>query len=258
MSDQERILERGKSLKHLNDYQLSMIDKIINQLRTPFLVMERLESSDLISDCVMKSFGDTLRLHHCFSKEPFTKDKFEYAIISALNVCGLNAGMAPKGNPGHDIIVNGTKISLKTQADKNIKSDKLHISKFMELGKGVWGNDLNDLNGLLNNFISHLDNYSRIFSLRCLSKHPGDWHYELVEIPKSLLLEAINGDLIMKFNSKQFPKPGYCSVYENEMKMKFQLYFDGGSERKLQIKNLMKDYCTVHADWKFSDISLLE
>ena len=34
--------------------------------------------------------------------------------------------------------------------------------------------------------------------------------------------------------------------------MKYQLYFDGGTERKLQIKNLRKDLCTVHATWVFA------
>ncbi len=33
--------------------------------------------------------------------------------------------------------------------------------------------------------------------------------------------------------------------------MDFQLYFDGGTERKLQIKHLLKSLCVVHAEWKF-------
>ncbi|WP_422616418.1 hypothetical protein, partial [Rhodoferax sp.] len=33
--------------------------------------------------------------------------------------------------------------------------------------------------------------------------------------------------------------------------LKYSLYFDGGTERKLQIKHLRKDLCTVHATWTF-------
>ena len=51
--------------------------------------------------------------------------------------------------------------------------------------------------------------------------------------------------------SKQFPKPGYCDVINENGEMKFQLYFDGGTERKLQIKNLLKTHCIVHAVWEF-------
>ncbi len=55
----------------------------------------------------------------------------------------------------------------------------------------------------------------------------------------------------MKRDSKQSPKPGYCYVVDNKKKAIFNLYFDGGGERKLQIKNLDKAYCKVHAEWDF-------
>jgi type II restriction enzyme len=154
-------------------------------------------------------------------------------------------------HPGHDIEINGIKVSLKTQADNSIKIDRLHISKFMELGKGKWGDDPNDLNTLLELYLNHMKGYERIFSLRCLSKKSNIWHYELVEIPKILLSEAKGGVMRMMLESSQFPKPGYCDVLNDEGVIKFQLYFDGGSERKLQIKNLNKDYCIVHAEWRF-------
>jgi hypothetical protein len=54
--------------------------------------------------------------------------------VARLN--GIDAELAPKGNPGHDITVTGQTISLKTEAAKAIKKDKIHISKFMEMGKG--------------------------------------------------------------------------------------------------------------------------
>jgi type II restriction enzyme len=54
----------------------------------------------------------------------------------------------------------------------------------------------------------------------------------------------------MKNGSAQFPKPGYCYIEEQGTTL-FSLYFDGGGERKLQIKGLRKDLCLVHATWKF-------
>lgn len=74
----------------------------------------------------------------------------------------------------------------------------------------------------------------------------------LVEIPKLLLEEARDGKLSIRHQSKQSPKPGYCDVKEPRGALKYQLYFDGGTERKLQIKNLRKDLCIVHATWAFS------
>lgn len=120
----------------------------------------------------------------------------------------------------------------------------------MELGKGSWGDDPMDLEELRSQFFTHMKNYDRVLSLRCLRKSPS-WKYELVEIPKTLLAKAEYGRLQMMMNSKQHPKPGYCYVVENGAPL-FELYFDGGSERKLQIKNLQKRFCTVHAVWEFT------
>jgi hypothetical protein len=137
-------------------------------------------------------------------------------------------------------------ISLKTEAAKNIKENIIHISKWMELGKGAW-----DLPLLRDLFLGHMEKYERIFTLRCLSADPAKVHYELVEIPKSLMLEAKYCDLQVSENSRQLPKPGYGYVYDEKKELKFSLYFDGGTERKLQIKGLRKDLCIVHATWIF-------
>jgi hypothetical protein len=122
----------------------------------------------------------------------------------------------------------------------------------MEMGKGQWGDKVDDLVGLRDRFFHHMRNYERILTLRRL-KEPGFHVYELVEIPKALLLEAASGELEMRFDSKQFPKPGYCTVKSSAGKVKYQLYFDGGTERKLQIKMLDKALCIVHATWKFEE-----
>jgi len=59
------------------------------------------------------------------------------------------------------------------------------------------------------------------------------------------------GKLRICEDSKQNPKPGYCDVSEPDGTLRLQLYFDGGTERKLQIRHLRKDLCMVHAEWAF-------
>ena len=119
----------------------------------------------------------------------------------------------------------------------------------MELGKGKWQKE-SDLAGLRDSFLRHMENYDRIVTLRCLSKSPL-WHYELVEIPKALLLRAKTGHLHMKHESKQNPKPGCCDVADERGSWLFGLYFDGGTERKLQVVDLLKSACVVHGEWEF-------
>lgn len=247
---EERVSRVASLLLHLTDSQLGWIEEIVKQFNRPYDF--RFDpASDIISECVVQEIGDALRLHHCFSKESFSKDKFEYLMERAAKLCGIEAELAPKGNPGHDLTIKGTRFSLKTQADKSIRRQTVHISKFMELGKGTWSDKDEDLIGLRNQFFAHMSSYERVLVLRNLSKAPADWEYELIEIPKQLLALAERGRLEMRHGSSQMPKPGYCHVTNEEGELLFQLYFDGGGERKLQIKHINIRSCFVHARWRF-------
>jgi type II restriction enzyme len=236
-------------LPALGAEQLAVIDTIVSALLRP-ATFERKKESDLVTEGVLREFGDILRIHHVFSEEPFTKDRFEYALQKACNSSGIEAKRAPRGNPGHDLTIKETAFSLKTEASAGIRRDRIHISKFMELGQGVWSDKEADLIGLRDRFFNHMKSYQRILTLRRLPE-TGSQFYELVEIPKALLELAVSGKLEMRMQSKQMPKPGYCTVTDQNGRISFQLYFDGGTERKLQIKDLKKDLCTVHATWKF-------
>jgi type II restriction enzyme len=252
----EGIIARVERLKtalgELTGKQLDFIENIITQFRRPFLVLNRNKDFDLVDEQVLHDFGDVLRIHHCLSVEALSKDRFEYALERTLKLCGKSAELAKsKTNHGHDITINGVPFSLKTQADKGIKENEIHISKFMELGKGHWKDSVEDLAGLREQFLKHMTAYERIITLRCLIKGEKHFKYELVEIPKGLLQEAKDGKLTISKNSKQDPKPGHCTVTDEHGKVKFQLYFDGGSERKLQINHLRKELCTILAQWEF-------
>lgn len=249
MTRTERIDRLIAAIPDLTDYRLQLVDRIVAVFDQP-KVFSRSKTSRLISKQVLEDFGDVLRVHHCFSREPFSKDKFEYALERVLQVGGLEATLAPRGQKGHDLRIKGETFSLKTEAAKTIHVNSIHISKFMELGGGQWGSDPKDLEGLTEQFLAALEGIQRVLILRALRKGAPDYFYELVEIPKSLLLKAAKGRLEMKSESKQHPKPGYCYVDDNGKQL-FSLYFDGGGERKLQIKGLQKNLCVVHASWKF-------
>ena len=207
--------------------------------------------SDIFDANTFENFGDALRIHHSFSNEAFTKDKFEYALEKVIRMSGQEASLAAKGNRGHDITIGSERISLKTQADKGIREDQIWISKFMELGRGEWSDQPHQLDGLRTIFLEHMRKYDRILTLRALNRGPS-WRYELVEIPKALLERAQHGDLKMKLEIRQMPKPGYCRVRDVAGNEIFQLYFDGGSERKLQVKALLKSNCRVHGTLDFT------
>lgn len=241
-------------LAKLSKTKLAYVASVVTGLAGA-MTDHRNADSDIVTDVFLEEFGVQLLAHHGTSARPLTKEQFERAMERVANLSGHKAELAPMGNPGHDITINGQKWSLKTQADANIKPDTLWISKFMELGKGAWTNEPGQLVGLRDQFLHHMQNYERILSLRAWRRKENGKvynHYELVEIPKALLQEAANGTLEMMMDSEQNPKPGYCTVSEGNGTVKFRLYFDGGTERKLQIRDLKKSLCVVHGEWDFS------
>lgn len=167
VSREERIRFLANALHELSDSQLAWTEGVINQFKLkPDLY--RNPRSDLITACVLEMFGDALQIHHCLSTEALSKDRFEYALSRVLPLCGIEATLAPKGNPGHDITIGGVPFSLKTQAERSLRRDSLHISKFMELGKGAWTTE-QDLSGLRGQFLRHMRSYRRILQLRRLT-----------------------------------------------------------------------------------------
>jgi type II restriction enzyme len=249
MTREEKITQLMAEIPGLSDYRLGLVQNMVQVFAQPWIISRALDS-DLISDYGLMDFGDVLRIHHCFSREPFSKDKFEFALEAVLSASGVAAALATRGRRGYDIKITGHNVSLKTEAARAIRVDILHISKFMELGGGQWGENPADLVGLRQQFLDNLAGIDRIIVLRALRKGEPDYLYELVEIPKSLLERASAGRFEMRTESAQFPKPGYCYV-EDAGELLFSLYFDGGGERKLQIKNLKKGLCRVHASWQF-------
>lgn len=245
----------SEKLKRLTASQQQLIGTVIDHLLRPVLTVHSVTQPPFTTDFV-RVFGEALQLHHVLSDRHFSKENFEYVMVSAMTMTGQIAKHGPRGLAGYDVEIAGVRCSLKTQADKSIKRNTIHISKYMELGKGEWTDEAS-LAGLRDRYLRHLEGYDRIFTLRYFREPPDRetsairHEYELVEIPKSLLLEAASGTIAMQHDSKQTPKPGYCRVYATSGAEKFVLYFDGGTERKLQIKAIDKAFCIPIATWLF-------
>jgi len=240
----------GKLSKTKLAYVASVVTGLVGDMTE-----KRNADSDIVSEVFLDEFGVQLLAYHGTSARPLTKELFERAVERVMKLAGRQAERAPSGNPGHDITIDGVKYSLKTQADAAIKAERIWISKIMELGRGQWSDQPKQLVGLRAQFLDHLKNYERILMLRAFKRTENGkifWRYELVEIPKALLLEAASGTLEMMGQSDQNPKPGYCTVKDTAGNVKFRLYFDGGGERKLQVKDIRKDLCVVHAEWDFA------
>lgn len=274
MDTNTKIRAMAEELTLLTQSQRSWINSIIRQFKLEH-TFTRDKNSDLVTETVLQNIGDLLRIHHALSRRSLSKAPFEYAFEKALELSGKPAKLADSAtNPGYDLTIGSIRISLKTEAAKNIKESKIHVSKWMEMGKGEW----DPVNKQLPRFLEHMNGYDRILTLRCLVQTGTEYLYELVEIPKSLMLEAATGSMECASESTQQTKPWYCRVLDTEANAKalaahnaksnrpstlpkpiykFCLYFDAGTERKLQVKGLLKSHCVVHATWRFNSIQLV-
>lgn len=129
----EQRLERLRAiLPRLTAGQLLIIERIVAIFGLP-KVFKRL-STDFLTEEMLIEIGDALMVHHCFSSQPFTKDKFEYVLEAMFRAHQRMVELPRRTFPGYDLIVDGVRLSLKTQADRSLKPSLIHISKFMELG----------------------------------------------------------------------------------------------------------------------------
>lgn len=96
MVDESQLRTVIAAISGLSDGQLDLIDTILQQFSLP-CYFARAPDSDIVTEDILDNFGETLRLHHCFSSEAFTNDKFEYAMEKVCNQAGIAAQLAAKG-----------------------------------------------------------------------------------------------------------------------------------------------------------------
>ena len=252
MDTKKYIFSLPEEVATLTPSQKAWIQAFVQQFKMPHTFV-RNPGSDLVTDLVLENIGDLLRIHHAMSKRSLSKAPFEYAFEKALQLSGKPARLADSAtNPGYDLTIGTARISLKTEAARNTRENQLHVSKWMELGAGLWDPPTVQLP----RFLHHMTGYDRILSLRCLLQTGTHYWYELVEIPHALMMEAQNGLMEKAAKTRQESSPWYCRVPDGRGGYKFCLYFDAGSERKLQVKGLLKSHCVVHATWKFESFQL--
>jgi len=148
---------------------------------------------------------------------------------------------------GADLVVDETRISLKTEASKNISKNKITISKFME-ARWIRDQDASSLARLASaRFSEHMAGYERIIMLRAFALKDNKVQYDLVEIPHNLLalgshLKAENIKLSSGRNG------GGKAIIRQDGQDAFTLRFDGSVE-KVTITNLLIDLCITHVSW---------
>jgi hypothetical protein len=188
-------------------------------------------------------------MHHAIHEERMNKRAFEYAFKYACEADHRRVRLNTDPiNSAEDLWLDGEAFSLKTQADKNIKSGSIYIQKLME---ARWIRDCSTQEEFAREastrISKHLASYQRILVLRAFEYSRTLVVYDLVEIPRDLLMRI--GTLKPEdFSPRNKYGSSGANVYD-ERGVAFRVLLDGSVE-KVRIFNLRADRCKQHGQWR--------
>jgi Type II site-specific deoxyribonuclease len=144
--------------------------------------------------------------------------------------------------PAHDLIVEGQKISIKTETGSGTKKNRISITKVCTTEKDPW-----EAESLREHVLGHLSRYDHLLMLRAV------WstrviHYQTVDIPISLLRKIKHVELNPVGRRKGRKSIGGDALVGGDVA--FHVHFDG-SDGKCQIRNLRIELCTVLSEWDY-------
>ncbi|WP_145985904.1 hypothetical protein [Aquitalea magnusonii] len=245
MSPQE---ELANLISQLSPERVSLLIEMGHAL-TRSVVSQVASDSDIVVDAFERDFSGRLLLFHAMHDAALTKKTFEYFFCGSSRAAGRHASQTENSvYPGEDVVVDGHKFSLKTEGGLSISSTAIHISKLMEARWIRECHSAEDFCTFSKERIGiHLSHYERIISLRSFHRR-STVLYELVEIPKDVLLEIFHLNP-SDFSARTANGSSSAEVRGSDGRRLFVLSLDGSVE-KITVRSLQLRHCKVHATWE--------
>ena len=146
-----------------------------------------------------------------------------------------------RNQPTHDLLVEGLRISLKTETGQSTNRKNITITKLCTTERDPWDGD-----SLKHRVMEHLSRYDMILMLRAVWDMPLI-HYQLLEIPVDLLRMIGGADLQVIQRRKGTRKSLAADVAKGEHRL-YRVHFDG-SDGKCSIRGLAVDACDRLIEW---------
>jgi type II restriction enzyme len=209
--------------------------------------------SDLMTKEFVDMFVARLKLHHAIHAPTKKVNKYDFEYI--FNECANFASFPSKLNDEKtpiDIYVacrgdQERPFQLKTETAKNMKEDKIYISKLREarfIRQCKTKKDL--LKHIQEVLIPHIQQFESIFLLRGRTEN-NFVRYDLLELP-IIYLEQIKDVSMRKIKISHGKNKSYSIPVKMGKKHILTYYFCGGVE-KISLKDLSVDTCIHHATW---------
>jgi len=147
-----------------------------------------------------------------------------------------------RNQPTHDLLVEGLRISLKTETGLGTDSEYVHMTKLCTTEREPW-----EPRVLIARVMEHLSRYDIILTLRAIWETPLI-HYQWLEIPVETL-RRIEGAQLASVGRRTGRSSLAADVLRGEEKI-FRVHFDG-SDGKCQISRLRIRHCRMLLEWDF-------
>jgi Type II site-specific deoxyribonuclease len=145
-----------------------------------------------------------------------------------------------RNQPRHDLLVEGARLSLKTETGYGTDPTRINITKLCTTERDPWEAEM-----LKRRALEHLQRYDVILMLRAVWEEK-TVRYQLVEIPVSLLALLAHCQPTPVGKRKGRRSLG-ADVLRGE-EIVFHVHFDG-SDGKCQIRGLRLADCILLAEW---------
>ncbi len=229
-----------KLISTLKPFEQDRVLEFLEAIRTPCAQTLR-KDSEIVDDAFADEFRSRLLIQHSFVGTPLFQDSFEIAFSTAATAAGHTCRRAPAGERFWDVEVGDKKISLKSTKARNLREDKLTISKLTE---AAWIQDCRtavmreaETKTLFKEYVGTVDS---VYQLRFFVRSQ---KYELVEIPIGLFAP------ILQVPRRYFDSDGpSIGIPIGETPPVLTLRLDR-SDAKITITNILKSHCMVHGTW---------
>lgn len=145
-----------------------------------------------------------------------------------------------RNQPTHDLLVEGHRLSLKTETGLGTVRELINITKLCTTEREPW-----TPNVLIARVMEHLDRYDLVLMLRAIWERPV-LHYQLVEIPVETLRLIRDAEIRPVGRRRGRHSLGGDILRGDEVA--FHVHFDG-SDGKCQIRRLSLRHCDVLEEW---------
>jgi type II restriction enzyme len=207
---------------------------------------------DIVDDAMHREIERVLRHLHVVLTEPVTSHVAEGILRQAAVDVGHPVTTPPAGNPGWDFILHGQRISHKAQTGKTTRRNAVALSQLAVLYDGAsWGHEEARRDAVARRVVQGLrDDFDRLVILRAFSCHR-EVMYQLVEIPKELLLRAehaIPDGLVWAGDERKADRTFNLVARATAGDVLFTLQFEG-DRKKVSLRGLGVDSCVSHGTW---------